>query len=71
MAWLRSSLTLERLESRWIMGQSEVARPRRVSTLPEGEVAPRESRGGSGEREPLPGAEDSGAVPKERAAMTS
>lgn len=54
-----------------MMGQREVARPRRVSTLPEGDVAPRESRGGSGESEPLPGAEESGAVPKDRAAMTS
>ena len=54
-----------------MMGQSVVAIPRSVSTLPTGDIAPCESRGGSGEREPRSGADEIGAVPKESAAMTS
>lgn len=52
-------------------GQRDVARPRRVSTLPDGDKAPCESSGGKGERDPRPGAMESGAVPKDKAAITS
>jgi hypothetical protein len=54
-----------------MMGHNDVAIPSKASTLPSGETAPRESRGGNGARHPWPGAVERGAVPNDRAAITS
>lgn len=70
MAAWRSLFSVTMLDSRWMMGHSVVAMPRRVSTLDKGEVmgAP---RGGKGIRQPAVGAAERGARPLERAAITS
>lgn len=52
------------------MGQRVVDMPRRVSTELKGDVDG-ESGGGKGTRQPVAGAVERGAVPNERAAMTS
>ena len=57
------------VESRWIMGQSVVAMPRRVSTLLNRDSV--SSGGGKGARPIASGGLDRGAVPSDRAAMTS
>lgn len=54
-----------------MMGQREVAMPRRVSMLPRGDKAPLELRGGGGLRYLALGAVDRGAVPNESAVITS
>jgi len=75
MAFARTSFSSsvlrdKRPESRWIMGHSVVAMPRRVSTLLRGDVVTAPS-GGKGRRHPGAGATESGAVPFDRAAITS
>lgn len=52
------------------MGHKVVAMPRRVSMLQRGEAAAA-PRGGTGWRQPGEGAAERGAVPLERAVMTS
>jgi len=70
MASSSSFLSEGRLESRWMIGHSVVAIPSSVSTLLMGDPkgAP---MGGNGWRQPAAGAAESGAVPLERAAITS
>lgn len=52
------------------MGQSVVEKPSNVSTELRGDVVG-ESTGGNGIRQPVAGAVERGAVPKESAAITS
>lgn len=65
-----SSLREGRVESRCMMGHSVVAIPSRVSTLFRGD-ATGASIGGNGIRQPAAGAAERGAVPRDRAVITS